>query len=430
MTIKKDERRRFIKKLLGGSAMAMTLPSAAFSQPYPPTPLSKASEGAFPGEAYWALVKSQYQLRPGLVMMNAANFCASPYPVSQAMTEHLQGLDTNASSQDRKKYKPIYDDTVALLAEYLGAGPEEIAITRNTSESNNIINNGIDLKPGDEIIYWGQNHETLNIAWEVRAKRGGFKAIEVITPREPKTGEDLVKPFVEAMTKKTKLLCFSHISNQSGTWLPAKKLCAIARERGILSLVDGAQAFGFMNINVKALGCDFYTGSAHKWLTGPKESGVLYVRKEALPKVWPLVISKDWKWENEWQTGNLVCYGQRNDATIAAFKKAVEFHNLMGKERVEARVRELVNRLKDKIRKDIPGVEFVTPLEPGMYACILVFNLPGVDPDAAVAKLYEDHGIACASTHDGFNGIRLSPNIYNTPDQLDTVVRVLAKLKV
>ena len=121
----------------------------------------------------------------------------------------------------------------------------------------------------------------------------------MITPREPKTGEDLVKPFVEAMTKKTKLICFSHISNQTGTLLPVKKLCDIAREKRILSLVDGAQAFGFMNINVKEIGCDFYTGSAHKWLTGPKEAGVLYVRKEALPKVWPLVISKDWKWQHE-----------------------------------------------------------------------------------------------------------------------------------
>ena len=177
MKTKKDERRDFIKKLLGGSAMAITLPSTAFLQPYPPVPLSNVSEEESPNEDFWVMVKSQYQHDPALIMMNAANFCASPFPVSQTMAEHLQGLDTNPSSQDRKKYKQLYKATVVLLAEYLGAGAAEIAITRNTSESNNIINNGIDLQPGDEIIYWGQNHETLNIAWEVRAKRAGFKAI-------------------------------------------------------------------------------------------------------------------------------------------------------------------------------------------------------------------------------------------------------------
>ncbi len=430
MKNRKDHRRGFIKKILGGSAMAITLPAMGFSGRNEPDPLTAPGERASSDEAYWDLVQSQYQIKPDLIMMNAANFCPGPYPVSRTMIEHLQGLNTNASSQDRKKYKQIYEETVAVLADYLGADPEEIAVTRNTSESNNIINNGIDLKPGDEVIYWGQNHETLNIAWEVRAKRDGFKAVEVITPRQPKTEEDLIRPFKDAMTKKTRLICFSHISNQSGTLLPVKKLCALARERNILSLVDGAQTFGFMNIDVKEMGCDFYTGSAHKWLTGPKESGVLYIRKDALNRIWPLVISKDWKWEHEWTVKNLVCYGQRNDATIAAFKKAIEFHNMIGKDRVEARVRELVNRLKDRLRAEVPGVEFVTPLEPDMYACILVFNLPDTDSDAAVAKLYKDHRIACAGTHDGFNGIRLSPNIYNTKDELDEVIKVLKKLRV
>lgn len=176
------------------------------------------------------------------------------------------------------------------------------------------------------------------------------------------------------------------------------------------------------------MGCDFYTGSSHKWLTGPKESGVLYVRKEVLPRVWPLVISKDWSWDNEEKVINLVRYGQRNDATVAAFGKAIEFHNMIGKDKVEARVRSITNILKEKIA-NIPGAEFVTPTYPEMHACMLVFNLPGIDSDAAVAKLYDEHRIATAGTHDGFNGIRLSPNIYNTADELDQVVGALKNLK-
>ncbi|WP_185154037.1 aminotransferase class V-fold PLP-dependent enzyme [Fulvivirga sp. M361] len=426
----KYERRSFIKKLLGGSAAAITLPSIGWTNRNRFDQFPKFKEWTQPEEDYWALVKNQYQIKPGLIMMNAANFCPSPYPVSHAMADHLDSLNSNASSQDRKKYHAIYDETVNLLADYLGAQPEEIAITRNTSESNNMINNGLDLKPADEVIYWEQNHQTLNIAWEVRAKRAGFKIIKVSTPRSPENEEDLIRPFTDVMTKKTRLICFSHISNISGTLLPVQRLCAIARDKGILSLVDGAQTFGFMNVDLEELGCDFYTGSAHKWLTGPKESGVLYVKKNQLNKVWPLVISKDWTWGNEWKIENLVRYGQRNDATIAAFGKAVEFHNMIGKDKVEARVRELATSLKDKLSMTLREIEFVTPENAKMNACILVFNLPGIDSDTAVARLYSDYKIAAAGTHDGFNGIRLSPNIYNTKEELDQVVKALRELKI
>ena len=427
---KKRQRRSFIKKLLGSSAAAMALPSISLIASNQLNRLPRLHDRAVPDENYWALVKNQYQIEPGLTMMNAANFCPSPYPVSQTMSDHLLGLDTNASSQDRKKYETIYNQTVKLLSEYLGAGLEEIAITRNTSESNNIINNGLNLKPGDEVIYWDQNHQTLNIAWEVRAKRSGFKIVKVRTPRNPQGEEDLIRPFAEAMTKQTRLICFSHISNISGTLLPAKELCTIAREKGVLSLVDGAQTFGFMDFTLKEMGCDFYTGSAHKWLTGPKESGVLFVKKETLPKVWPLIISKNWNWDNEGRIDNLIRYGQRNNATIAAFEKAIEFHNIIGKDKVETRVRELVNNLKEEIMANIPGVEFVTPLNPAMYGGILVFNLPGINADQAVDKLYHDHRIAAAGTHDGYNGIRLSPNIYNSKGELSRVANVLKELKV
>ncbi len=430
MKNKNEQRRKFIKNLAGGSAAVLSFPIMGFSPKNRHDNFSGLKNKVFSNdENYWKLVKNQYQIDPGLIMMNAGNFCPSPYSVSQTMQTHLEGLNANASSQDRKKYNDIYKDTVKLMADYLGASPEEIAITRNTSEGNNTINNGLNLKPGDEVIYWSQNHQTLNIAWEVRAKRTGFKIIKVVTPRNPKTEEDLIKPFVDAMTRRTKLICFSHISNQSGTLLPAKKLCTIARDKGIMSLVDGAQTFGFMNINLKEIGCDFYTGSSHKWLTGPKESGVLYVRKDSLPKVWPLIISKNWSWDHEWKIENLVRYGQRNDATIVAFAKAIEFHNLIGKDNVEDRVLELVNTLIEKMKSNIPEVEFVTPLNANMYGCILVFNLPGIDSDKAVAKLYTDHRIATAGTHDGFNGIRFSPNIYNTKEELDHIIDILKEFR-
>lgn len=213
----------------------MTLPSMGWmvqdqSDQFPSFKEWTASE-----EGYWQLVKNQYRIEPGLIMMNAGNFCPSPYPVSQTMIQHLNGLNANASSQDRKKYYEIYDRTVKLLADYLRVSPEEVAITRNTSEGNNTINNGLDLKPGDEVVYWAQNHQTLNIAWEVRAKPAGFKVIKVTTPRHPKDEEDLIKPFVDAITKRTRLICFSHISINPVRCSPPKSYVLSPMKKGFLA---------------------------------------------------------------------------------------------------------------------------------------------------------------------------------------------------
>lgn len=211
-------------------------------------------------------------------MMNAANLCPSPYPVIETVEQLTRDVDMDASFQNRGKFGELREKARTALAAHVGADPTEIAITRNTSESNNTVVNGLTLGAGDEVVIWDQNHPTNNTSWEVRAERMGFSVKKVATPPSPQSPEELVSVFADALSARTKVLSFTHVSNVSGVELPAKELCRMARERGILTLVDGAQSFGAIHLDLHDMGCDFFSGSSHKWFVGPKEAGILYVR--------------------------------------------------------------------------------------------------------------------------------------------------------
>ena len=311
-----------------------------------------------------------------------------------------------------------------MLGEYFGVDAGQIGITRNTSESNNIIVNGLDFSPGDEVIVWEQNHPTNLIAWKHRAKRLGFTVRTISVPALPSTKADLLKPFSEAITARTKLIAFSHISNVSGLALPAREICQLARSKGILTLVDGAQSFGFMDLDLGQLGCSFYSGSAHKWLMGPIENGILYVDKEYMEKIWPNIIGAGWK-EGQDSLDQKVCIlGQRNNPSTAAMIDILDFHFAIGKKNIEERIRQLNSYLKERIAERIPAASFVTPEQAEFSGGITIVQLPGKDPMLVFSKLYEDHGIACAPT----GGIRISPNIYCTLKDIDRIVSAIEQL--
>jgi len=375
-------------------------------------------------EKYWEMVKQQFAIAPNLTMVNAANLCPSPYKVTQQIDRFAKNLEADVSFQNRGKFKAIRQQVLTELADYLGVEADEIGITRNTSEGNNIIVNGLDFKKKEEIIIWNQNHPTNGIAWVQRAKREGFKVKTIQLPANPTSEASLIAPFADAITSKTRLIAFSHISNSTGLALPAKAICQLAKEKGILTLVDGAQSFGCLAVNLKDIGCDFYTGSAHKWFMGPKETGVLYVKKSLLHRVWPSVIAAGWK--EDWKTlDEKICVlGQRNDATIAALVEAMKFHQTIGPKNIENRIRQLCSYLKENIQKSIPKATFVTPLAADKSAGIVIVNLPDKAPAQIFQQLYEKHGIATAPT----GGIRLSPTIYNTLEDLDKVVKALASM--
>jgi selenocysteine lyase/cysteine desulfurase len=374
------------------------------------------------------LVVSQFSLRPGLIMMNAANLCPAPYSVSQSVIRLTDSVNSDASFQNRARFGDLREQARSALAAYVGADPEEIAITRNTSEGNNTIVGGLSLGEGDEVVIWDQNHPTNNVAWDVRAERHGFRVVRVGTPRDPQSNEELVGAFSQAMTSNTRALAFSHVSNISGVALPAKQLCALARDRGVFTLVDGAQTFGALTLDLHGMGCDAFTGSSHKWFVGPKEAGILYVRRERIAHVWPSDVGVGWESALQHGAQKFENLGQRDDAAVATMGVAAQFHNTIGPDRVEARVRQLAAGLKHGLADRIPGISFHTPRDPLRSAGVVVFAPPGADARQLFNALYSDHNIAGASMGGDFTGVRLSPHIYNTMAEVERVVDVVAEL--
>ena len=236
-------------------------------------------------------VREQFVMPKELTMLNAANLCPSSGPVLETMYRMTKDMDQDPSQDNRVKLGDGRENTRKLLAEFLRVTPEEIVITRNTSESNNLVSTGIDLKAGDEVLLTADNHPSNHTAWQEKAKRFGFTVIDVPTPN-PHPGFDYyVDAFTKAITPRTKVISFTHQTSTVGDLFPAKEICRLARERGILTLVDGAQSFGLMDVDLSDIQPDFYSGSAHKWICGPKENGVLYINKSAQTKIWASIFS-------------------------------------------------------------------------------------------------------------------------------------------
>ena len=416
MKTSNQSRRKFIHQFSIGSLAALSLPAIASSgEPVLP---------AFADdEAYWELVKKQFAVPSNLIMLNAANLCPSPFSISSKAFEYSANLNKDVSFQYRAVFTERRKQSLALLADFVGADKEEIGITRNTSEANCIIVHGLDLKAGDEVIIWDQNHPSNEASWINRSKRFGFTVKKVSVPANPSSGQDLVASFEKAITSKTKVIAFSHISNTSGIALPAKEICAFAKTKGILTLVDGAQSLGAVLLNLHEMGCSFYTASTHKWLMGPLENGLLYVAKEHIEKIWPNIIGAGWK-ESKTVDENVCALGQRNDPTTAVLPDTIEFHQAIGKKNIEDRIAKLCAYLKEQIKAKIPQATFITPISPQLSGGIVILSLPGKDSREVYQKLYANHGIACAAT----GGIRLSPHVYNTLKDLDAVVGALASL--
>ena len=339
-------RRDFTRLLaLGGSSaflanralaeQAKSLEAHGFSAaPLPRTP-------AEPDEKFWGEVRSRFLVPRDIGFLNAANLCPTSLPAIEAMEKNLRHYEVNPSPEVRSVLLRAREDARNLLAEALRVTPEEIVLTRNTTEGNNFVSSGLPLGPGDEVIVWADNHPSNLGAWNTKAKRFGFTVVTVpVLPGHPGT-QGYVDLFARAITARTKLVAISHVSSNSGDLLPAAEICKAARERNVLSLVDGAQAFGVMDLDLGVMKPDFYTGSMHKWPCGPKEKGLFYVNKAVHDRIHPSVIgvyagavgiSRTFEGE-----------GQRDDASIAAVVEALKFQGSVGRSAIEKRARGLAN---------------------------------------------------------------------------------------
>jgi selenocysteine lyase/cysteine desulfurase len=413
------DRRTVLAALAGmGSSLLVDSPRRAYAAP-----------PASVGDAGWSSVKEAFPFEPGYIALNAANLCPTSAPVFQVQIELMRDVNRDPSFENRLRFEEGKEVTRTRLAQLLCCDADEIAITRNTSESNAAVINGLPLGPGDQVIVWDQNHESNLTAWQVAARRRGFTVVVVSTPPQPSRPDELVASFIDALHARTKLLAFSHIANISGVRLPAEALCKLARERGVLTLVDGAQSFGALSLDLHAIGCDFFTASAHKWLAGPRECGVLYARKDALEQVWPSMVTHGWSDERERSARKFDCLGQQDDARIIALARAVDFHDGVGRTRVQERILSLNASLKQKLSDSVAGLELLTPTSAALSAGVTSFTLPNPDVDAVRRFLYDTHRIAAMAAPAGERTlVRFCPHIYTQPDEIDRAVTAVAAI--
>jgi isopenicillin-N epimerase len=296
-------------------------------------------------EAYWTEVRKLFLIPDDEVYLNNGTVGSSPAPVLKAVFEGYRDSERLAQA-DPEDY-PIWGYAAwnqfrDPLAEFIGCKRDELALLRNATEANSYIANGIDLKAGDEVLMTDQEHPGGEHPFDLRAKRYGIVVKKVTLPKPVPNAATVLTLFNDAITPRTRVLFFSHITTVTGVVLPAKQLSGLARSKGILSAVDGAHVPGMMNLNVHDLGCDMYSGSPHKWLQSPKGTGFLYVRDEVIDRVWNTIATEGWD-EPKIRAERFQRIGSSNVPALCGLKASIEFANQIGLDRIETRHRKMAD---------------------------------------------------------------------------------------
>ena len=414
--------RREFARLVALTGSAALLPSHGLDEltaaPLPPQP-------AAPTETYWREVRARFLLPPDLNFLNAANLCPASLPAIEAMARNVREYEADPSPEFRSALMARGREEVRrALARALRVTAEEIVITRNTTEGNNVVSSGLDLRPGDEVVVWDDNHPSNLNAWRLKAARFGFTVTTVPVPRSHPGADGYVELFAKTFTPRTRLVAVTHVSSNSGDLLPVGAICAAARARGILSLVDGAQAFGVLDNDLSVMKPDFYTGSMSKWPCGPKEKGLLYVNKDVHARVHPSVVGVYAGAVGISRT--LEAHGQRDDAAVAAVVDALQFQESIGRDRIEKRSRDLAQALIAGLRT-IDGVKLWTDTDPARSAAIVIFQPASLDIRKLGEALTRDK-IICTTRPGNHNpGVRMAPHFFNTMAEIDRAVAAVRK---
>ncbi len=420
------DRRECVKSLLAAPALA-----AAHGVLSNPAVAASLQDLPSDGESYWNHLRWQFLIPEGTAFFNTGTLGASPRVVVDAVAEHLRYVEESLVLWDYSADQPEklagYRPEKGLrqkIGDYIHCDLDEVGLTVNATMAMNLVANGIDLQAGDEILITDKEHPGGRSGWDVRQKRHGAVVKEVPVPVTVKEPEEIVRAFTAAVTPRTKVLAVPHITSGQGIILPVKRLCAMARERSILSVVDGAQAVGQLHVNVRDLGCDCYFSSPHKWLLAPKGNGILYVRRDVQPRIWATLASSQW---NNYKEGmfRLQQYGTLNQSLLRGLETAVDFMDWLGRDRVEERVRALGAYLRKGLGQ-IPGATIVTPLHPELSAGITAWGITGMTGRRLQDELWERKRIRVRASGD--TAVRQSCHIYNTMAELDATLEVAKAL--
>lgn len=372
------DRRQFLSSAASGIAASIAFRGGLATQlqnvpPLPDRALLDTNE-----EAFWAGMRRQFIIPDDEIYLNNGTVGSSPAPVLRAI---FDGYNTTEKmdQQDPEDY-PIWgyaswNEFRDPLAQFVGCTRDEIALLRNATEANSYIANGIDMKPGDEVLMTDQEHPGGEHPWNLRAKRYGVVVKKVTLPRPVKDAAQVLNLFNDAITPRTRVLFFSHITTFSGVVLPAKELSALARGKGILSAVDGAHVPGMMRLNVRDLGCDMYSSSPHKWLFATKGSGFLYVRDEVIDRLWNTIATEGWD-DKKIRAERFQRIGSSNVPALWGLRASIQLANEIGMGRIERRHRQMADYiLGEMIRR---GAESWTSPDPALRCGIVSVNVPPI----------------------------------------------------
>lgn len=417
----KSNRRSFLKKIAAGTAASVLIPQLYAENKKQLQPLLNSSLGDN-SEGFWKTVKSQFSFADGLYYFNNASLGPSPLAVQNATNNYRATLDGFPSRYMWGAWQDEKEKVRKNVADLFSVDKEEIAITHNTTEGMNLIAKSMDLQAGDEIIIADHDHASAYIPWEVWQETKGVKLVRPKLPLLPKTVKDVVAVYEKAITAKTKVINICHIVNTNGMILPVKEISKMAHKKGILVAVDGAQTAGMFTINLKDLGCDFYTASAHKWLFSPKGIAVFYAKKESQQYLKPLIVAHGHKDKSIRRLEN---YNTRNLPEYLGLGNAVAFHNTIGSQKITKRSYELKQYFRDKVKGN-PKFKLKTPESDDLSCAIQTLEVIGTPVSMVKNQLFDTYGIDTRpmSTF-GLNAVRISFGIYITKKDIDYLVDAL-----
>jgi isopenicillin-N epimerase len=417
-------RRSFIQKISAGAALLTIWDGKALAHSNF-VPLDKLSViGSSPTieeEEFWKVVRSQMMFEKDIIYLNNGSFGSTPRIVFDSLVQGFRLIAENPENigvlwenmeEIRKK-----------VANFIGASEDEIALTRSTTEGMSIVAAGLPLKRGDEVLISDHEHSGGTQPWLMRAARDGIEVREVIIPSPPESPEQILNLFNDAISKKTRVISLSHVTHSHGIVMPVKRLSKLAREKGILTVYDGAHTMGMFPLNMHDMDPDFYAASPHKWLDAPAGSGVFYVRKDKVDMLWPMFGARGW---DKKSARRFEAVSSRAWPVTHALGTAIDFQVAVGPEKIEKRGKELAKYFKEKVR-EIPGVTLITSMNPGLSCSISTFSIENLKSPDISNELREKYRIF-ASAKRKLNPIRVSTHFYNTKEELDLCLSAIKEI--
>ena len=379
-------------------------------------------EQAAMDEDYWSVIQNSFSVTRGIINLNNGGVSPSPRIVTEALVRYIWQQEDATAYTMWQILEPQSETIRTGLAEMFGCDREEVAITRNASESLEVLLMGMDFKSGDEILTTTQDYPRMLTTLRQREKREGLMLKLIKIPIPPKNLDEIVTAFEKGITNRTRLILMAHQVNITGQITPVKAVCEMARAKGIETIVDGAHSFAQFDFKQKDLGCDYFGTSLHKWLYAPKGTGLLFIKRDKIARIWPLMAAES-KQANDIRKFEEI--GTHSAAPKLAIGEALLFHNGIGGKRKEARLRYLSRYWMNRL-KDVPKVRFNTSFDPQQSCAIANVDIAGVNPSAIGNYLFDKHRIFTTPIiHEEFQGLRITPNVYTTLGELDRFCAVM-----